>query len=301
MYFKNYIALALLVPTMLCAEFTAQKDGISIIATVPGQGEQMLQASGISLKKEWFTARKHKPVWIEVTNSTDRSLELSNRSISAVQIDKAVLAKQYKYRAVLWPFLGWFGMWSLSRGIDLSILGHALTLCYKEGQKIGKNKEDFHNGINQKIQNIASKIDGFNDMNQEDKINALGNHPEYKALNEEVERIDATCTEEALKKLGEDMVEATMKKYDWLFKSNNIVRWAIFAAAIGSWWTLSSFNKELELFFNQQLLQDPIMVAPGQTIKKLVVLDGTTDTTRFALSIFDARTHLVKSQFEVVI
>jgi|GEM_PF-3205370 len=38
-----------------------------------------------------------------------------------------------------------------------------------------------------------------------------------------------------------------------------------------------------------------------EAIKKLVVLDNSTATNRFALSIFDARTHMVKSQFEVII
>jgi hypothetical protein len=256
MNFKNYIALALLVPVAIRAEFTAQKDGISIVVTAPTAGQHVLQAYGIPVKTEQFTAQKSNPVWIEVTNTSDRQIEISNRSINKTQIGSDTLLKHYKYRAILRPLLTWVAVHT-ARCI---IFGHFTKwTAGKIGQKTGE------------------------------AMAAAFTNQTSKAEYEEVQR--GLMVE----------VQAYQNEYKTTIQINNAFGWGNFSAAIGSWWLFSSFNKELEVLLNQQLLQDSIMVAPGQTIKKLVVLDGTTTTNRFALSIFDARTHMVKSQFEVIL
>jgi hypothetical protein len=64
MNFKNYIALAVLLPIAVRAEFAAQKDGISVMVTTPVAGEQVLQAYNMPLKTEQFIAQNYKPVWV---------------------------------------------------------------------------------------------------------------------------------------------------------------------------------------------------------------------------------------------
>jgi hypothetical protein len=301
MNFKNYIALAVLLPIAVRAEFAAQKDGISVMVTTPVAGEQVLQAYNMPLKTEQFTAQNYKPVWVEITNTTDRSLELSNRSISIAQIDKQVIAKKYKYRAVLWPFLGWFGIWSMCNTVSLSDKGYALYLGGREAMLAHERMAAYNKGIGQEIAKVAINIDGWGNMSQTEQRNLFDNDARFADLRARKATVEHDITGEGLVEKTKPVLDAFILKYNWLWRLNRTIRWANWGVAISLWWVLSSFNKELEVVLNQQLLQDPIIVAPGQTIKKLVVLDNTTAINRFALSIFDARTHMVKSQFEVII
>jgi hypothetical protein len=197
-------------------------------------------------------------VGVEITNTSDRQIEVSNRSVSKVQIGKETMLKQYKYRAILRPLLTWIAV-SCANSMILQLVTGNLTFASA-------------------IMQAAKEADGafaVGGMTQEEHQDIVN---------------------EIMKKGAEFKI-----KHKWPLQIMSIAGWLNFGAAIGSWWLFSSFNKELEVVLNQQLLQDPIIVAPGQTIKKLVVLDNTTASNRFALSIFDARTHMVKSQFDVMI
>lgn len=277
------------------ADFSAQQDGVSVTIRAPEGSEQVLSAYGVALKAQNFISKKLNPVWIELTNTSDRAIELSNRSLSAVQVDRETVAKKYKYRTILRPFLVWLGVRLLCIVPDWYPFGKFLVAGILANIDQGVRQ----NVLAAELQNIIETeigLETLGSMPQEKQQSWIENNQKCR---DAIARTKKT-SQDAMNKLKQD-VSDYHKGYQPIWKALTAIKWGNCAAAIASWWFFSSFNKELDEQLNQHLLQDPVIIAPGQTVKKLVLLDGDVAVNRFGLSTFDARTHLVRSQFNVVL
>jgi|GEM_PF-3378729 len=65
--------------------------------------------------------------------------------------------------------------------------------------------------------------------------------------------------------------------------------------AFGGWWLLTGSNKRLEAALNKLMLQDQLVIEPGQTVKKLIIL-GTEK--KFTLNVVDMSTNQAIQKFE---
>ena len=303
MNIKHYILLALLAPMAVRAEFTAQKDDIAIKVVVCTAQESVIKTPSVQLAGKQFNAKKFTPVWLELTNSSDRAIEISKHSIGADLINKDVVLRSFMYRTILRPLLTWIGVkflviyvinpgfWARSR----------LDWQQSELQQNLKNCNLFKMieiGLKGKMCNKVGQIIAP-DMTPEKFDEWVKQTPEWKEFE--------TNPEENIQGMRDDLDRVTVElknlptTYATSIKWLDRTLWLNFLAIVPHYLFLSNCNKELTAEFEKQLLSAPISIAPGQTVKKLLIFNTKDNVTRFAVSTRDPRTQFIKTQFDVVL
>jgi len=285
-YIKQYMMLVLVAPMAVQAEYWSKKDGITIRSAAYFQDEQVIKTDYATVTGNGFTSKGMKPVWIEITNDSDHAVAISSSSMNVPSYKKADLQKKFRYRAVLYPLLGWLG----SNSVINSLFFHIYIT------------KPMNQEINQAISLVPDIVAAYDQKAsdaQTRQTNGQGTSEDFAFLiMYEMGRILEQG--EYDDNIAQARQQVLRKYVPWSLGS--VVLWlATTGLAIGSWWSLSSFNKEFDEKINALLLTDMLNIMPGSTVKKLVVLDAGKKVESFVFNIRDLVSYGTQIQFDIVL
>lgn len=301
MNIKPYVLLALLLSVAVRAEYIAQKDGIKVKVVMCMPQDLVVSTQGRNITTAQFISSGLKPLWLEVTNESDRALELSKHSVNLDLLSNVEVMRPFTYRTIMRPVLTWLG---ISMGLSAPTGIEGVILGYKKG-KIMKRYAEQLKLLEQEAQAKAQRLYA-SEKTKNSKLTKAEFETQWpktaecKALIEsergkEVDRLAAEINGMPV------LLTALQKKYATYILWSNRIGWLNFFAIVPHHMLLARYNKELDVEISKQLLYDSTTIAPGQTVKKLLIVNAKTSTDFFALSIRDPRTQLIKAQFNVVL